>query len=199
MNILQILKEGDIKYLDTEKPFPEPFRGDGSIKAIILGADPSNPDGNILHTVFDLNLQGKRDRRYFSAIEQNIGEIGLEYRNIYVQNVCRNYFEKVTYKHKSNWKKAAALWLPILKKELDGFFPRDIPVLATTEIILQILLKNKQDFRHVADYYSLKEPTPIPENQNHMGRDVFPFYRSLHYTLHKHPGYKEHLKKALGL
>lgn len=184
--MINTLKKNGIQYVDSCEDFPEAYRGSGNIKAVILGADPTSfKDGKIrrLKVVFDLNLSEKRDKRFFSSIERNLNLIGLSLEEIYVQNLCRNYFTRVTYDHKKNWLEAASFWIEELDKELVARnIDRNIPILVTSDIILKALVKDHTILK-AKEYYSAPINVPILAENSLIGRPLVPFYRGLSYFL----------------
>lgn len=121
---------------------PKPYYSEiKNVKAIVLGADPSNPQGDIFEYVFGIK---SRDRRYFSQIESNLNRIGLTKCEVYVQNLCRNYFKNVT-SNNPYWYDIAQLWIPLLKNELDGLFNERLPVLMTTNFLYYVLTGISED------------------------------------------------------
>ena len=89
------------------------------VKAIVLGADPSNftDSGKTvkLNTVFAL---GSPEKRYFSAILKNLKAVDLNLGNIYVQNLVRNYMTEETSDNKL-WLDFVEVWKPLLKQDLE--------------------------------------------------------------------------------
>lgn len=153
------------------------------VRAIVLGTDPSNVEGRTFSYVFDLDPSKPGDDRYFKGIEDNLSLIGLTMRDIYVQNVCQNYFEKETGEQEKDWKKAAKVWIPYLKKELDANFDKNIPVIATAEIIMKVLLKDGVKPAAAKSIYSAKHKIPFAKSSNKLGRPLVPIYRHFQYTL----------------
>lgn len=127
--IIQIQKYKSVCRLDINE-FPKPYyKSINNIKAIVLGADPSNPQKRKFDYVFGLE-QGEQSP-YFRSILKNLKVVGLNLENIYVQNLCCNYFNKVTDENDLFIEIANSYWLPNLKSELDGLFPPNIPVFIT--------------------------------------------------------------------
>jgi len=91
--ILQQIKEQYPDVYDGYYPFPAPYRGNKTIKAIMLGTDPGNLfSGSTVRipVVFGLSTPGSP---YFRTIQENIDQLNdLEIDNLYIQNVCRSYF-----------------------------------------------------------------------------------------------------------
>lgn len=69
------------------------------------------------------------------------GAIGLSWKTVYTQNLCRNYFKTETSKNKI-WNKLPKCGLTYSEK-LDELFSTDIPVLLTSQLLLDVLLKKK--------------------------------------------------------
>ena len=63
------------KTLKSQDTFPEPYCEDcNNVKAIVLGADPTNPQEKSFTYVFGLE---DRNSPYFSSILKNLHQIGL--------------------------------------------------------------------------------------------------------------------------
>jgi len=119
------------KYIDpTEIKLPIPYPGkSGKLKAIVLGADPTHPHPEKeLKYVFGLENEKSP---YFTSILFNLNFLGLSLENIYVQNLCPNYFKKVTDENDGYITIAEKYWLPVIKMELDSQFSPDVPVFVT--------------------------------------------------------------------
>ncbi len=174
---------------------PQAYIGKGEIKAILLGADPTNngiktnKGQKQLKTVFGIDEYTE----FFRPQLTNLNQVGLTVDNLYIQNVCRNYFVDETSKNK-NWNKIAQLWLKHLKEELDAFDPeRKLPVLATSEVIVKVLIeipvsKAREIYDKVMSFYSRA-----------LDRKIYAFYRHPAYALSssKNKIYKNFLKDSL--
>jgi hypothetical protein len=143
----------------------------------VLGTDPSPTECRTFDYVFDLNPLREQDRRYFRNIEENLNAIGLT-----IQNVCQNYFLKETCDHEKEWKLAADIWIPYLKKELNANFLLKVPVILTAEIILEALLRDQAP-HEPADIYAYRYEIPYLENLNKLNRTLIPLYRHYYYSL----------------
>lgn len=158
---------------------PEAYIGKGEIKAVLLGADPTNngiktdKGQKQLKTVFGID----EFNEFFRPQLSNLKQIGLTIDNLYIQNVCRNYFTDETSKNK-NWNKVAQLWLRHLKEELDAFdSERKLPLLATSEVIVKALVKQP-----------IAKPKEVYEKNlsfvsDVLDRKVYAFYRHPAYAL----------------
>lgn len=162
--------------LKNEKTLPAPYHPSGQVKAIVLGADPSNPNGDTFTYVFGID---DGDKRYFQGIENNLKQVGLSRNEVFVQNVVQNYCTQVTGNNKV-WDRLAKLWLPELKRELD-LLPKNLPVFITAGKILFALSDNYagKDFKF-SQFYD--EPAFVPAN-NILERKIFPLFRHPAYSL----------------
>ena len=173
-----------------------------SVKAVVLGCDPSFVKNNRpeqITTVFNLDDTVKEN--FFSTIKDNLDEINLGLDQIYVQNLCRNYFTKETQSN-DYWIEIARLWIPALKNELDALFNINIPVLLTSGHIYTALLGHK--IKATYSYKGIYEKcTIITSNDvdNPLRRDLIPFFRHKNYklSLEKWTVYKDKIRKKLEL
>ncbi len=176
-------------------PFPEPYKGIGEIKAIILGADPTrivNDQPQPFNIVFELDNDKSP---YFRNIQKNINLVeGLSMDNIYVQNLCRNYFTKETSDNKQWVDIARNYWSDYLAKELDSMFDPSVSVLVTTELLLKVCLKTGKA-RKAKDIYS--QCLYIAGEDNLLGSDMFAFYRHYWYSLDRWPTYRDFVTRKI--
>lgn len=173
---------------------PLPFVYDIShIKAIVLGADPSNfsergKTKKLTH-VFGI---GSGDPRYFRDILANLEAINLSIFNVYIQNLIPCYLPEETSKYK-DWEIKAKEYLPQLINDLDSIDKkRRIPVLVTAERVMKFLVVNK--LPKAKDIYQLKTKDLVFKD-NKLGRVVIPFYRHKNYNIEKegNEGYRREL------
>jgi len=192
MEILERLIFEHPSLISPNSHFPRPFIGKGEIKVIILGADPTHiVEGKPLqiNMVFGLDL---KDSPYWRGIRKNLSHItGLTQDNIYVQNVCKNYFLKETSKNDRWISIAKEYWLPELSLELNSLFTKEIPIFLTTEIILKACILSDNDFIPASRIY--KECLYISEKDNLLGRKLFALYRHFWYSLDRWPNYSSFL------
>ena len=152
---------------------PRPYyKNIKDVRAIILGADPSNPQDKTFEYVFGLERGDKSP--YFQKILGNISNINLNLDNIYVQNLCKNYFTEVTDDNDLYNEIAEKYWLPQLKYELDSLFAPNIPVLVTAWKVLEVIAP-------AAEKYA-KAKNKIYNNSvvfldNRLSRPVFALFR----------------------
>ena len=178
--IIDELKFQGVKNIDNYLPFPKSYIGKGPIKAIVLGADPSTKEQIRFDTVF--GLLGE-DKRYFAGINRNLDAVGLTLDNVYVQNLCQNYFTKTTYEQKANWWRASGVWYTFLRNELEELFDDTVPILATSEIILKRFVHFDQEPPNY--YYNNPDILPLDAGLYTSKRMVLPFYRHWRYNLNK--------------
>jgi len=180
--ILQKLIRDFPKLIADIYPFPKYFSGSGEIKAIILGADPTHivtGQPQILNMVFELD---NPKSPYWRSIARNMLQIpALNMENVYVQNVCRNYFTLETSKNKHWEELAREYWIPFLKNELDDMFDPHVPILMTTEFILNAALKDPKKKIPANELYT--QCKTIAGDENLFGRELFGFYRHYVYSL----------------
>lgn len=170
-------------------PFPEPYRGSGEIRAIILGADPTHAPKGQPHRIFNMVFELDNPKSpYFRSIQKNIGLVsGLSMEHVYVQNLCRNYFTRETSQN-PDWEKIARdYWAAHLADELNSMFSPSVPILATTQFILSACLKGRK-VEKAGKIYT--ECISIPGMDNILGRDIIAFYRHHWYSLDKWDDYR---------
>ncbi len=188
----EILTEIETKFKDVfvkADSLPKPFIGGEKTKALLIGTDPGNLiNGETMVFDYVFGLENKRSP-YFRSTQSNINtlnNLGLE--NLYVQNICKNYFNCDATKNKY-WKEAATIWLPYIVKEIDLQFEKNVPVLISAEIILDVILKNPQTKLKAETYYS--DNIFIDQAENYFERTLIPFYRHSKYSLAKWEKYRE--------
>jgi len=200
-----------LQYMDL--PIPAPYFTN-SVKAIVLGADPSNFSDNgetrILNVVFDLPAYAEAparsaggsagkpngDMRYFSSILSNLNCIGLQLEDVYVQNVVRNYCTAETAKNK-HWFEFAELWKPLLKEDLDKLDPeRKLPVFATTIYVFKSLINDKSKILDPARLYYEQLKYHLPE-ENYLERKLIPCFRHMDYPYTKWEDFKNFVKTII--
>lgn len=180
----------------TDYPIPSAHTGKDAIKAIILGADPTHIMDEKpveINKVFEIDNEKSP---YWRGINRNLQLVGgLSLDTIFVQNLCRNYFSVETSKN-SHWIEIARyFWIPFLKQELDDKFSENIPILMTTEFILNASLFNgyKKDSA-LSIYESCKS---ISKDDNLFNRELIAFYRHPYYSLKAWPKYAEFISSRI--
>lgn len=174
---------------------PQPYYGKNKIKAILLGADPtnngikSNPGLKPLEIVFGIGSE--YEKYFFGPQNQNLKALQLTKDDFFIQNICRNYFMKQTTQN-IEWSDVAMFWLKYLKEEL-AVFDKNIPILVTAEKILKVLIPN-----NIAAITLYRHPNKyLPFNSDFLQRDVFPLFRHPKYYLSVQQAYKNFLKSKL--
>jgi hypothetical protein len=170
---------------------PKPYVGSESIKAIMLGTDPGNYiKGETLFFDYVFALENSNSP-YFREIQKNIDVLGkLSLENLYVQNLCKNYFN-CDASNNNHWKEVAEIWLPHIISEFDQQLDKNVPILVSAEIILDVILKNPRTKKQAEDYYS--DVIFIDKEENHFGRTLIPFFRHHKYNLSNWDKYREAL------
>lgn len=170
--------------------------GIDKVKAIYLGCDPSNKHSTELPYVFAHESNIKVFKPFIESHTEQLKQIDLCWDNVYTQNLCRNYFKEETSKNKI-WKQVANdYWIVKLKEELSQFDLK-IPVLLTSQILLEVLGIDGCEKMLAPQFYDFNvdnhKAIPIPENKNKLGRELIPIYRgkSRKYEVSYHLKYKE--------
>lgn len=169
-NILDKVSEACNHYVASEE-LPKPFIGT-SVRAIFLGADPGTSNDKKFRHVFE--LENKEESPYFQQFIPNLDSVKLSLDNLYVQNLCRNYFNCDTQSHRDHWLECAQYWVELLKKELDSLDPMNkLPILISAHIILESLcIKGCEK----PEYYYVNRRF-VRKDQNHLCRTLIPFFR----------------------
>jgi len=196
MNLDQILIKLSTEFNDVYEPkdkLPKPYFNElENVKVIILGCDPSNVQGDVFNEAFGLT----ENLKYFRGINNNIKMVGLDKSEMYVDNLCRNYFKMVTYKNKKWQEIANRLWIQFQKDELDKHLPNNIPILATSAIILKAL-SFPGIYKDSMNECLYKDCIYIKENENKLGRKIIPFFRHYKYSLSKWGNYASFVKDII--
>lgn len=168
-------------------PFPKPWQSrTPDVKAIYLGCDPSNRSRDRFEYAFALERNNPKYNDFVKSHGENLAAIGLTWDNVYVQNLCRNYFAKETGDNLTLWKKAAKeFWIPRLKEELDRQFMKGIPVLLSAQSLLEVLGKNGAESIPAFDFYNCDIHIPIAPENNLLGRPLIPLYRGSNPRIHE--------------
>lgn len=172
------------KLIFTEYDIPEAHEGKDKIKAIVLGADPTHIVGTCpkkMEKVF--GLEKAENSPYWRGIGKNIRHLNLTLDNVYIQNVCRNYFNRETSKNEKWGEIATSYWIPLLKEELDSRFDSRVPILMTTQFVLWAALESHAKKIKAKTLYC--EQMFIPEENNKFRRTLFALYRHPYYSLGK--------------
>lgn len=155
---------------ELPKAFPPTFET-GQIKAIVLGADPTNKAQNIrFDFAFGLTPQ-KPENLYFDSMSKNLAVVGLSVQDVYVQNLVQNYCTEETSKNK-HWAAFAHIWREYLKQELDSQFEKSVPAFITAGVILDVLTGKTKRYDFYYQEGKLVEPT-----ENFLERTLIPMYR----------------------
>lgn len=190
---------GNVVILDYEypKPYPAIVEDPAKVKAIVLGCDPSNfsDNGKTRELEYVFGIEGRnRDGRYFAGIKSNLKEIGISMDEIYVQNLCRNYFNVET-ANNTEWMKAAKMWRTTLKQELDDLIDLSVPVFITSEKLYFALINDAERTYKPIELYS--NPDLIPLKNNFLNRPLIPLYRHYKYSMANNFDYAKHIKQIL--
>jgi len=178
---------------------PKPFRFNKSrIKAIVLGADPTNQSDHGVRAELIFAFGIGQDPRYFKPILDNLNVLGLHLEDVYIDNLLSGYQEIVTGKNKQFIEKARE-HCPEFVRKLNRAVPdKTIPVFITAHVIYKVLLKDGVKVSSAMDLYDLKPGIPVPAGKNLLGRPLIPLFRHNDYRLNKKKEYAAYLNKCLG-
>lgn len=184
------------KYNILKFPFPKPFfETNTNINAILLGCDPTNKHSHELPYAFAIKSGLPVFQSFINGWNRNLLLVGLSFKDVYIQNLCKNYFTVETTKNKI-WNNVAEYWIPYLKEEL-CLIPSSIPVLLSSEKLYLVLL-NPSEIKHRAyEFYDCKIDFIIKPECNKLQRPLIPFYRHYKYKINNFDKYKNCLKKYL--
>ncbi len=172
--------------VDRQVPCPDVYRGNGLIKLIILGQDPTinrPPRDGEIRMVLKLDSRGPL-RAYIKGI---CNHLGVDFADsLYATNLFKNFFTEPPVqlaKARAPWlfEKFRDLWLPFLKEELAKF--PDVPVITLGEPILKVLARQEEPHL-VRDYWGYTPDwktgktvpfTYLKAQANLLERDIFPF------------------------
>ncbi len=179
---------------------PLPFYFSKShLKAIVLGADPTNVSDKgqrvDLHHAFGIG----QDPRYFQSILDNLNLLGLHLEDIYIDNLLSDYQEIETGKNKQFITRARE-HCPVFARKLNKLIPdKKLPVFITAHDIYKALLKDGEKVWPAKDLYGLKIEIPIPAELNRLGRPLVPLFRHTDYRLIEKPDYMNHILSFLNM
>lgn len=184
-----------INEIDFDKTsLPEPYLGKNQIVAILLGADPTNNGIKTakglkqLNTVFGIESRYEVD--FFKPQLINLRALTLNKDDLFIQNLCRNYFTRQTGQN-PKWNKIAELWIKYFKNEIGRF--ENIPILVTAEKILRVLT-----MKNIKAELLYEEPeTHLPLWSDSLQREVYPLYRHPKYFLTQQNKYRDYLNTKL--
>lgn len=174
------------------------------VRAIYLGCDPSNMHCRCLPYAFAHESGHKIFNKFIQDHTDQLGQIGLSWGTVYTQNLCRNYFKEETSKNRI-WKQVAKeFWVERLNEELNQFDPK-IPVLLTSQILLEVLGFDGYEKKLAPEFYECKVSATIPANKNLLNRNLIPLYRgkspryevSYHLKNEKWSNYKKSILNLL--
>ena len=177
-------------YVETER-LPKPFYGNiATVKAIVIGPDPSIMLKHNFKYVYGLETP---NNKYFVNHKANLRSVGIDLDNIYVQNLVQNYSNKNNDRNPV-WYEMAEIWKPTLKQELDTLFSPKIPVFFTSVRVLQSLMPEKINKMNVVSFY--QEGKFIAAYKNYLKRTLIPLQTSQFY--HKYDLFTKNVKRLLG-
>jgi len=182
--IAKLAKYDIAAYVDTTLVPPKPHRGNGKIKLIIVGQDPTVQKPEFkrkIKVVLLLNQDGGLKRYLGDTICKGL-DIDLD-ENIYATNLLKNFFtippDTLRKTNPQFFQKAAGHWIPLLKEEIEEF--ENVPVLTLGEPVLNSLTKSP-DWVLIRYSWGYEGPAQYGQNfgyikpeENVLSRILFPF------------------------
>jgi len=177
-----LLADSHLAHFVCKLPIPKVYSGNGRIKLVILGQDPTvknKASRATITTVLNLDKSGSL-KNYLSRICTGLG-ISLE--NVYATNYLKNFFTEppTQIKEIDIFKEFTPYWLPLLKEEL-AQFPH-VPIIVLGQpLLLPIVCGGASSL--VRDYWAYTANWKSGEkgiyryvepDKNILGRVVFPF------------------------
>jgi hypothetical protein len=171
------------KYLDPELRIPRSYIGNGPIRLIVLGQDPTVKNAasrQSIKTVLNLDRRGSVIV-YLSGVCQKLG-ISLQ-KNVYATNLFKNFFIQppTQIKEINIFQTFLLYWLPLLLEELAQF--PNLPVITLGQPVMQTLVKPgvpdlvREYWGYTTEWKEGKrEPLQVIKPvENILGRTIFPF------------------------
>ncbi len=172
-------------FVDQLLPIPRPFLGQGAIKLVVIGQDPTvqrESSRETIRTVLNLDKRGSL-RTYLEKICAALG-ISLD-NEVYATNACKNFYTAppttIEQKHDIDILAASAhAWLPVLNVEL-AQFPNAV-IISLGQPVLSVLV-SEVHIRKMAYYWGhqpgwknghLRPPRAILASESALGRVIFP-------------------------
>lgn len=171
------------KYIDTSLETPQPYRGQGKIRLIVLGQDPTIravEKRQDIKTVLNLDKNGSV-RAYVAGVCNDLGIKATE--NVYATNLYKNFFVRppTQIAEVDIFQEFVGAWLPLLIDELAEF--PGVPLITLGEPLLAPLVNDgvPAKVRHYWGYvphWEMQRLLPyqyIKPQQNKLARVIFPF------------------------
>ncbi len=168
-------------YIDTIHEIPDTYRGEGQIKLVIIGQDPTvknKASRKNIATVLNLDKPGKLQRYVFKVCSLlNVDPVS----EIYATNLIKNFFEEPPADNRDILSKFAHHWLPVLTEEIKPF--KKAPVITLGDTVLNLLFTNEKR-NLVRNYWGYHEEwkkgvtipfTHCDAAENILAREIFPF------------------------
>lgn len=170
-------------YVDATYPVPAVYRGQGEIKLVILGQDPTVKNVKsraLIKTVLNLD-RSSHLQRYLSGICQGLG-LDLD-QNVYATNYIKNFFVRppTQIEEINILETFSPFWLPLLRDELSQF--PSVPLITLGQPLLRAVI-NENVSPNVRDYWGYRpdwktgrsgEYSFLEPGENILSRQIFPF------------------------
>jgi len=178
--IRQALKESqdfDGNPIDLILPVVLPFRGNGEIKLIILGQDPTIKNVTSRKKITcTLNLD--KNNALKTYVNRICSELDITIDNVYATNLFKYFYTERPAKTIDVLINHLQPNLDLLQRELSEF--KNIPVITLGEPVLQLITNEYEKVREFWDYNQKTKTTDgrftnSHAKDNQLNRDFFPF------------------------
>ncbi|MCD8310513.1 MAG: hypothetical protein LUB83_04795 [Prevotellaceae bacterium] len=163
-----------------------PFKGNGPIKLVVIGQDPTIRDPQRRADITcTLNLDKKGALKTY--VESICSGIGLSLDNVYATNLYKYFYSNPPAGTLEVLQAHLQPNLALLKEELAPY--QDCPTITLGEPVLKLLTDAKEKVRDNWDYKGCGYHCISPDH-NELGIVIYPFPHQPSYSRKKH--YKEH-------
>lgn len=170
-------QDSDVNPIDLSLPVVPPFRGNGEIKLIIIGQDPTIKNvASRKKITFTLNLDKKNALKIY--VNRICSELGITIDNVYATNLFKYFYTERPAKTLDVLINHLQPNLDLLQRELDEF--KNIPAITLGEPVLQLITNEFEKVREFWDYNKKTKTTDgrftySQAKDNQLNRDFFPF------------------------
>ncbi len=163
--------------IDLKLPVIPPFKGNGDIRLVILGQDPTIRNENSRRRIScTLNLDRRNALRTY--IERICCELNISIENIYATNLFKYFYTLSPAKTMHVLRSHLQPNLDLLIQELSEY--KNVPVISLGEPVLQLLTDDRTKVREFWDYDLTTKASGnhfrySKASDNQLKTDLFPF------------------------
>lgn len=163
--------------IDLSLPVVRPFIGNGRIKLIVLGQDPTIKIKDRREKI-NITLNLDKNNSLKSYVEVICSGLGLTLANVYATNLFKYFYTIPPAQTLEVMQSHLSPNLVLLQQELEQF--SNIPIITLGEPVLRLLTHEKDKVREYWDYNPKTRVTNgafkfSRANDNKLNRDFYPF------------------------